>query len=100
MDADWILINKMHNGDEAAIDAFVRKYYPSILKYTDYIVRRLTPTECARLQGFPDWWCDELGIEEPTEEDVARWRDIFETHAKALGKKGKGSIKTSISNGR
>jgi len=23
-----------------------------------YIVRRLTPTECARLQGFPDWWCD------------------------------------------
>lgn len=26
-----------------------------------YIVRRLTPTECARLQGFPDWWCDGLG---------------------------------------
>ena len=24
----------------------------------DYVVRRLTPTECARLQGFPDWWCD------------------------------------------
>lgn len=23
-----------------------------------YILRRLTPTECARLQGFPDWWCD------------------------------------------
>ena len=22
----------------------------------EYIVRRLTPTECARLQGFPDWW--------------------------------------------
>lgn len=21
----------------------------------NYIVRRLTPTECARLQGFPDW---------------------------------------------
>jgi len=21
-----------------------------------YIVRRLTPTECARLQGFPDKW--------------------------------------------
>ena len=26
-----------------------------------YIVRRLTPTECARLQGFPDWWAEELG---------------------------------------
>lgn len=24
----------------------------------DYLVRRLTPTECARLQGFPDWWED------------------------------------------
>ena len=23
-----------------------------------YVVRRLTPTECARLQGFPDWWTD------------------------------------------
>lgn len=23
-----------------------------------YIVRRLTPTECARLQGFPGWWTD------------------------------------------
>lgn len=23
-----------------------------------YVIRRLTPIECARLQGFPDWWCD------------------------------------------
>ena len=53
---------------------------------TDYIVRRLTPTECARLQGFPDWWCDELGIDEPTDEDIAKWREIFNTHAKAMGK--------------
>ena len=27
-------------------------------KHRKYIVRRLTPVECARLQGFPDWWCD------------------------------------------
>lgn len=27
-------------------------------KQRKYIVRRLTPTECARLQGFPDWWTD------------------------------------------
>lgn len=26
-----------------------------------YTVRRLTPLECCRLQGFPDWWCD--GVE-------------------------------------
>ena len=53
---------------------------------TDYIVRRLTPTECARLQGFPDWWCDDLGIPNPTDEDIAKWREVFETHAKAIGK--------------
>ena len=52
----------------------------------DYIVRRLTPTECARLQGFPDWWCDDLGIPDPTDEDIAMWREVFETHAKAIGK--------------
>lgn len=23
-----------------------------------YILRRLTPLECCRLQGFPDWWED------------------------------------------
>jgi len=22
------------------------------------VLRRLTPTECGRLQGMPDWWCD------------------------------------------
>lgn len=26
-----------------------------------YIVRRLTPLECCRLQGFPDWWEDGVG---------------------------------------
>ena len=51
----------------------------------DYIVRRLTPTECARLQGFPDWWCDGLGTENPTEEDLAFWREVFETHRRITG---------------
>lgn len=23
-----------------------------------YVLRRLTPLECCRLQGFPDWWTD------------------------------------------
>ena len=49
-----------------------------------YTVRRLTPTECARLQGFPDWWCDDLGIE-PTTDDLRYWYDIFETHRRIVG---------------
>ena len=51
----------------------------------EYIVRRLTPTECARLQGFPDWWCSGLGTEEPTEDDLTFWREVFETHRKIAG---------------
>ena len=51
----------------------------------EYIVRRLTPTECARLQGFPDWWCSGLGTEEPTEDDLAFWREAFETHRRIAG---------------
>lgn len=23
-----------------------------------YMIRRLTPTECIKLQGLPEWWCD------------------------------------------
>ena len=55
----------------------------------DYIVRRLTPTECARLQGFPDWWCGGLGTEDPTEEEMTFWREVFETHRKVMGTSGK-----------
>lgn len=62
---------------------------PPIVNESRYIVRRLTPTECARLQGFPDWWCDGLETENPTNEDISRWREIFETHADAMGKKTK-----------
>ena len=51
----------------------------------DYTVGRLTPTECARLQGFPDWWCSDLGIESPTMDDLRIWYDIFETFRKATG---------------
>lgn len=50
-----------------------------------YIVRRLTPTECARLQGFPDWWCGGLGIENPTKEEIGFWTEVWETHRKVMG---------------
>lgn len=53
---------------------------PPTVNSPEYIVRRLTPTECARLQGFPDWWCADLGTDEPTEEELRFWKDVFETH--------------------
>lgn len=36
MDADFFLIQKMKNGDEEAVEKFVNKYYPVILKYCSY----------------------------------------------------------------
>lgn len=52
----------------------------------DYIVRRLCPTECARLQGFPDWWCADLGTDNPTSDEIERWREIFTEYGAAIGK--------------
>lgn len=62
----------------------------------EYIVRRLTPTECARLQGFPDWWCDDLAIQEPTQEDISYWTSVFETHRKVMGTSSKPKTENQI----
>lgn len=62
----------------------------------EYIVRRLTPTECARLQGFPDWWCDGLGTKVPSEEELQTWMDIFETWRLIEGKSSKPKTKKQV----
>lgn len=69
--------------------------YDSTNKH-EYIIRRLTPIECARLQGFPDWWCSNLETENPTEEDIKFWTDVFETHRKVITKKKRPKTKNQI----
>ena len=61
-----------------------------------YIVRRLTPTECARLQGFPDWWCSGLAIAEPTEEELAFWTEVWETWRSVTKPDGKPKTEKQI----
>lgn len=51
-----------------------------------YIVRRLTPKECGRLQGFPDGWCDGLETESPSSEELKFWTEVFETYRKVVTK--------------
>lgn len=53
------------------------------------LVRRLTPKECGRLQGFPDYWCNNLEKENPTDEDLAFWREVFDKDAEIKGLKKK-----------
>ena len=62
----------------------------------EYIVRRLTPLECCRLQGFPDYWCDGLESENPTDAEIYEWAEIFETHRKAIGKSTKPKSRNQI----
>ena len=72
------------NGQDAFNDRLVIDNPEAQSTPVTYTVRRLTPTECARLQGFPDWWCRDLGTENPTEEEISFWRDVFETHRKLV----------------
>ena len=51
-----------------------------------YIVRRLTPTECARLQGFPDKWGHPDKKETLTDDEYRFWLEVRNTHAAINGK--------------
>ena len=70
--------------------------YQNGLVEPGYSVRRLTPTECARLQGFPDWWCDDLGTDEPTDAEIAFWSDVWETHRVITGGSSKPKTRKQI----
>lgn len=51
-----------------------------------HIVRRLTPTECARLQGFPDWWGEIPKKDNLTDDEYTFWLNVRNTYAKINNK--------------
>ncbi len=57
-----------------------------VRKNKKYTVRRLTPTECARLQGFPDWWADIPQKADFTDEELHFWANVRDTYARINGK--------------
>ena len=61
-------LNCMHDQQAVAVPAKPR-----------YIVRRLTPTECARLQGFPDTWGHIDHKAEFTDEEYRFWLNARKT---------------------
>ena len=78
------------------------KNYVSALVATDYkdpplinqnLVRRLTPKECGRLQGFPDYWCEDLELDNPSDKDLIFWRKFFDKYAEIKGLKNNKSDK-------
>ena len=65
-----------------------------------YVVRRVTPIECARLQGFPDDWTDNIEITDPTEEQLEYWQKVWDFWNDMNGKKHrtKNQIKKWLAN--
>jgi len=51
----------------------------------EYAVRRLTPTECARLQGFPDWWGHIEPKSDMTDDEVEFWNEVRKKKAEIEG---------------
>lgn len=52
-------LNQMSMSDKAgALNCMYDQQAVLLKRLWHYIVRRLTPLECCRLQGFPDWWED------------------------------------------
>ena len=78
--------------EENVVNTLVATDYkdpPTVSEDPYDIVRRLTPTECARLQGFPDWWCADLGTEKPSDEGLNFWHKVFKTYSEVTGCKMK-----------
>lgn len=72
---------------------------PSAVAYKNeirYIVRRLTPIECARLQGFPDLWGHLDKKESFTDEEYKFWLEVRNTYARINNKAVKDYTKAQI----
>ena len=59
-----------------------------------YIGRRLTPTECARLQGFPDRWGNINPLDVSDAQEVEFWRDVYKTFCAVSGRNQSAAILT------
>lgn len=64
-------------------------YMPSEPGSTVYIMRRLTPKEIARCQGFDGEWCEGLEQDEPLDEEVAFFQRVWDEWCDIEGKKHK-----------
>lgn len=80
-------VNTFDTGESRANELAVQGVPPH------YIVRRLMPIECGRLQGFPDGWgaIEQLPADMP-EEAAAFWRSVYATDCAIKGKRAQKSI--------
>lgn len=88
------------NGDGAHCTTLTGAHESHISDYTTlvffyvsskrgWVVRRLTPLECCRLQGFPDGWGVPDYKDEMSDDELAFWQSVRDTYAKVKGKSAK-----------
>lgn len=67
-----------------------------IQTYIKWVVRRLTPLECERLQGYPDHWTVLKRIEDMSAEDYSFFKGVFLLDKQLRGKSVKEPTKKQI----
>ena len=85
----------MNVGEEKA-PTLVAEGPSAVAAPAEYLVRRLTPGECCRLQGYPDGWCENLESPAPSNKEADRWEAIFEEWRTAMGGKTKPKTRRQI----
>lgn len=85
----------MNVGEEKA-PTLVAEGSGAVAAPAEYLVRRLTPGECCRLQGYPDGWCENLESPAPSNKETDRWEAIFEEWRTAMGGKTKPKTRRQI----
>ena len=85
----------MNIGEEKA-PTLVAEGPGAVAAPAEYLVRRLTPGECCRLQGYPDGWCENLESPAPSNKETDRWEAIFEEWRTVMGGKTKPKTRRQI----
>lgn len=85
-----------YTGQDAYTDMFVVGKEKTVAVPVHYIVRRLTPTEYARLQGFPDLWGYLDKKESFTDEEYKFWLEVRNTYARINNKAVKDYTKAQM----
>ena len=85
----------MNVGEEKA-PTLVAEGPSAVAAPAEYLVRRLTPGECCRLQGYPDGWCENLESPAPSNQETDRWEAIFEEWRTAMGRNTKPKTRRQI----
>ena len=75
----------MNIGEEKA-PTLVAEGPGAVAAPAEYLVRRLTPGECCRLQGFPDGWGVPKHKDAMDDCEAAYWEGVRRTHAEIAGK--------------